>query len=143
MKTHSSVWITKAAAVAAMVCGLGGGLSSLARAGVAPTFDLYTSSVYAGTRNSATCRVVNVGLSAIDVGAQLVDVNGNVLAGGMISVQAQHNGAVTGYEFVKDIDVASVYCRFKVAYPQQVRASLTLMDGWDFPADTIAVAEAR
>jgi hypothetical protein len=143
MKTHSSVWITKAAAVAAMVCGLGGGLSSLARAGVAPTFDLYTSSVYAGTGNSATCRVVNVGLSAIDVGAQLVDVNGNVLAGGMISVQAQHNGAVTGYEFVKDIDVASVYCRFKVAYPQQVRASLTLMDGWDFPADTIAVAEAR
>jgi len=143
MKKHSSLWITKAAALAALVCGLGGGLSSLARAGTVPTFDLYTSSVYAGTGNSVTCRVVNIGLSAIDVGAQLVGVDGNVLAGGVINVQAQHNGAVTGYDFAKDINVDSVYCRFKVANPQQVRASLTLMDGWDFPADTIAVAEAR
>jgi hypothetical protein len=63
--------------------------------GVVATFDPYTSSVYAGTGNSATCRVVNVRLTAIDGGAQLVGVDGNVLAGGVISVQAQHNGAVT------------------------------------------------
>jgi hypothetical protein len=140
MNRHSA-WIARAAAVAALVGGIGGGLSSLARAGSFPTFELYTSSVFAGTGNAASCRVVNIGYSAIDVGAQLVDVDGNVLAGGIISVQGQHNGAVTGYEFAKDL--ASVYCRFKVAYPDQVRASLTLMNGWDNAADTIAVAEAR
>src|SRR5262249_30739450 len=104
MKKHKRVLDKKAAPLAAMVCGLGAGLSSLARAGTVPTFDLYTSSVYAGTGNSATCRVVNIGGSAIDVGAQLVGVDGNVLAGGVINVQAQHNGAGSGCAFAKGIN---------------------------------------
>jgi hypothetical protein len=116
-------------------------IATAASGGVIPTFNLYTSSMFVGSGNMAICRVVNVGLSPIDVGAQLVDVNGNVVEGGVINVQAQHNGAVAGHEFVKDFD--SVYCRFKVANPSQVRASLTLVNGSDSASDTIAVAEAR
>jgi hypothetical protein len=108
---------------------------------VIPTFDLYTSSMFAGQGKVATCRVVNVGFSSIDVSAQLVDVNGDVLASGVLGVQAQHNGAVAARSFTEDS--AGVYCRFNVSHVKQVRASLTLVDGFDSAATTVAVAEAR
>src|SRR5262249_16506396 len=56
MKKHSRAWITKAAALAAVARGLGGGPSRPARGGAVPTLDLYTSSGYAGQGDSAPWR---------------------------------------------------------------------------------------
>ena len=126
--------------VLATVAALVAAPATCAFAGAILAFDLYTSAVFAGTGNSATCRAVNAGATALDVLAHLVDVNGNILAAGLISIQPQHNGAVTGKQFADDF--ASVYCRFKVSH-KLVRASLTLENGFFSAADTIAVAEGR
>ena len=124
MRKRSSTWITKAAAVAALVGGLGGvARATILSAGGFPGVNVSTG--FAG------CVLTNAGTRDVTVNSvTLFDANGAVLvqpAGSIVSP-----GQTSLFAYVSMANASASSCTFDVSTKTGVRAAFVYRDGSAF-----------